>query len=296
MSYTTVIACDAAKRHIGAPRWVFVDCRASMADREQGRRDYRQAHVPGAVYAGLDVDLSGPVVPGVTGRHPLPDKEQVVTTINRLGITNDTQVVVYDDQAGQMAAARLWWLLTWAGHAAVALLDGGFRCWQSLGLPTETAEHENPPALFRPAFNDYLAATADDVTGILSDPSYVLVDSRASDRYRGENETIDPVAGHIPGALSLPFQENIAEDGTLKPPSSLRERFMLQIGALPGDRTVFYCGSGVTAAQNVLAYRHSGSPMPRLYVGSWSDWITDPTRPVARGASPRGDVVQPESP
>ena len=116
MSYTTVIACEAATRHIGAPRWVFVDCRSSMADREQGRRDYRQAHVPGAVYAGLDDDLSGPVIPGITGRHPLPDKEQVVATINRLGITNDTQVVVYDDQAGQMAAARLWWLLTWAGH------------------------------------------------------------------------------------------------------------------------------------------------------------------------------------
>ena len=291
MSYTTVIACETATRHIGDPHWVFVDCRSTMADREQGRRDYRRAHLPGAVYAGLDDDLSGTVTPGITGRHPLPDKDQLIATINRLGIDNDTQVVVYDDQAGQMAAARLWWLLTWAGHTAVAVLDGGFLSWQSLGLPTETGEHENPPALFRPAFNDYLVATADDVAGILADPSYALVDSRANDRYRGENETIDPVAGHIPSALSLPFLENIADDGTLKPFQSLRERFTHHIGGVPGERTVFYCGSGVTAAQNVLAYRHAGNAMPRLYVGSWSDWITDRERPVAKGASPCGDTA-----
>jgi len=296
MAHETIITCEEVIKHLGDPGWVLVDCRYQLADREYGRHHYRQSHLPRAVYVSLDDDLTGPVIPGVTGRHPLPDKVQVVGLINRLGIASDTQVVVYDEQAGQMAAARLWWLLKWAGHTAVAVLDGGFLRWQGLELPTETGERHNTPTLFQAEFQDHLVVTAADVTTALDDPSIVLVDSRAADRYRGENETIDPVAGHIPGAVSVPFLENIADAGVMKSPQALRERFVSHIGTISGDRAIFYCGSGVTAAQNVLAYTHAGLGMPRLYVGSWSDWITDRSRPVACGDNPGGVRDQPVTP
>jgi thiosulfate/3-mercaptopyruvate sulfurtransferase len=223
------------------------------------------------------------MIPGLTGRHPLPEKHVLVETFSRLGISNHSQVVVYDNQAGQMAAARLWWLLKWAGHLAVAVLDGGFQRWQALNLPVESMEHHNRPAVFHAEFADELVFSADEVLKITSDPTFALIDSRAADRYRGENETIDPIAGHIPGAISMPFSENISADGKLKPPPELRRRFEPVAGSIPAARTVFYCGSGVTATQNILAYVHAGNPMPRLYAGSWSDWITHKERPVVRG-------------
>jgi thiosulfate/3-mercaptopyruvate sulfurtransferase len=285
MPYDTIITYHEVARHLEDPAWVYVDCRANMADREFGHRVYCQAHLPRAVYAGLDDDLSGPAVPGSTGRHPLPSREQLIALFARLGIGTTSQVVVYDEQAGQMAAARLWWLLKWAGHEAVAVIDGGFQQWQALGLPTESGEHHNPPATFTARFQDRLLATANDVTAMLGDPAVVIVDSRAADRYRGENEIIDPVAGHIPGAVSAPFVETIATDGTLKPPLLLKEHFRLR-GICAERQPVFYCGSGVTAAQNILAYVRAGLGMPRLYAGSWSDWIMDPARPVATGNEP----------
>ena len=285
MLFKTIITCHETASHLDTPDWVFVDCRTSMADREYGYRTYQQSHLPHAVYAGLDDDLSGPVIPGITGRHPLPSRDQLVALINRLRIGNTTQVVVYDEQAGQMAAARLWWLLNWAGHEAVAVLDGGFHHWQTLGLPTESGDHQNRPSAFSANFRDRLLVKADDVSAALADPSVVLVDSRAADRYRGENEIIDPVAGHIPGAVSSPFGETIAADGTMKPSLLLTEHFRRR--GISSDRhPIFYCGSGVTAAQNILAYTHAGLGMPRLYAGSWSDWITDRTRPVAGGDEP----------
>jgi len=282
MPYETIITCHEAARHLCSPDWVFVDCRTQMGDREYGCQAYRQAHLPQAVYASLDDDLSSQVIPGVTGRHPLPSRDQLLALICRLGITNSTQVVVYDEQAGQMAAARLWWLLNWAGHEAVAVLDGGIHLWQTLGLPTESGDHQNPPSVFTAKFRDRLLATAADVSAVLASPTAVLVDSRAADRYRGENEIIDPVAGHIPGAVSAPFGETIAPDGTLKPPLLLKEHFRRH-GICSGRQSIFYCGSGVTAAQNILACAHGGLGMPRLYAGSWSEWITDRTRPVATG-------------
>lgn len=285
MPYKTVIACESAYQQLDRPGWVFVDCRANMADRDYGDRVFREAHLPGAVYASLDDDLSGPVVPGCTGRHPLPGKEELIALIGRLGISNSTQVVVYDAQAGQMAAARLWWLLNWAGHEAVAVLDGGIARWQDLGYPVESGAHRNPPAVYRANFLDRLLCRADDVAGVLNDPATVLVDSRAAERYRGENESIDPVAGHIPGAVNAPFSETIEEDGTLKPPLLLQEQFSQQ-GITSERNPIFYCGSGVTAALNVLAYHHAGLGMPRLYAGSWSDWISDGTRPAAVGDEP----------
>jgi thiosulfate/3-mercaptopyruvate sulfurtransferase len=293
VNYTTIIACQEAIQHLDQPDWVFVDCRANMADHDFGFRVFREASLPGAVYAALDDDLSGTVIPGSTGRHPLPGREDLIATIGRLGINNSTQVVVYDEQAGQMAAARLWWLLNWAGHQAVAVLDGGMARWQTLGYPVEPGEHRNAAADFVANFQDRLFCRADAVTSALSDPAQVVVDSRASDRYRGENEIIDPVAGHIPGAVNSPFGETIADDGSLKPPLLLEAQFR-QRGILSERHPIFYCGSGVTASLNILAYAHAGLGMPRLYAGSWSDWITDPTHPVAVGdevASPSSGPV-----
>ena len=282
MPYKTVIACEKALQQLDQPEWVFVDCRANMANRDYGGRVFREAHLPRAVYASLDDDLSGPVVPGSTGRHPLPSREGLIALIGRLGISSSTQVVVYDEQAGQMAAGRLWWLLKWAGHEAVAVLDGGMVRWQELEYPVESGEHHNNPTVFSANFQDRLLCRAEDVAGILNDPATVIVDSRAADRYRGENEIIDPVAGHIPGAVNSPFSETIGGDGTLKPPMLLQEQFSRK-GITSERNPIFYCGSGVTAAQNILAYLHAGLGMPRLYAGSWSDWITDQARPVAVG-------------
>ncbi|MGC1375546.1 MAG: sulfurtransferase [Anaerolineales bacterium] len=282
MAFESIISCEEASVHLQEPSWVFVDCRASLADKSQGYADYLQSHIAGAVYASLDGDLSGKVIPGQTGRHPLPEKQDLIDTFSRLGIANHSQVVVYDNQAGQMAAARLWWLLRWAGHASVAVLDGGLQCWQKAGLPVQSGLEQNKKSSFLASFDDSLLASSDDVLEKISASGFVIVDSRATDRYHGQNETIDPVAGHIPSAISYPFGNNISADGRLKPSGELKEQFK-EIENFRPEHTIFYCGSGVTAAQNILsyAYTYPGKRMPRLYVGSWSEWITDKSRPIA---------------
>ncbi|UFS70340.1 sulfurtransferase [Geomonas sp. RF6] len=283
MPFETIISCEEAAKHLGDGGWVFIDCRFQLADKEQGHKEYLANHIENAVYADLEKDLSGEVVPLLTGRHPLPHKDAVARTFSRLGISSDSQVVAYDYQAGQMAAARLWWLLKWAGHAAVAVLDGGYQRWTSLGLSVESGSRTNERGDFSPRFNDGLVVVAEDVMERIGDPSTVIVDARASDRFRGENETIDPVAGHIPGAISAPFVDNIAPDGKLKTAEELRRQFEVKTGETPAEKTIFYCGSGVTAAQSILSFVHCGNRMPRLYSGSWSDWITKGDRPVAAG-------------
>ncbi len=283
MTYEAYISCEDAARHLDDPRWVFIDCRYVLADAQQGRRDYAQSHVRGAAFASMHPDLSGAHVKGITGRHPLPEKTAWEQTIRRLGISNQSQVVAYDYQAGQSAAGRLWWMLKWAGHAAAAVIDGGFTRWTSLGLPIESVERRNAPGAFVAAYDDSLLLSAAEVARIAGDPAYALLDSRAADRFRGENETIDPVAGHIPGAISAPFSENIDGTGVLKPADALAARFSRLAGDTPPERTVFYCGSGVSATQNLLAHAHIGRGLPRLYVGSWSEWIADGTRIVATG-------------
>jgi thiosulfate/3-mercaptopyruvate sulfurtransferase len=273
-AYDTYLSCEDAAQHLTNPDWVFVDCRYALMDKAQGRREYLAGHVAGAVFADMDRDLARPHIAGVTGRHPLPEKAAWVETIRCLGISNRTQVVAYDSQSGQSAAGRLWWMLKWAGHAPVAVIDGGFARWQALGLPVATGEQHRASGTFEAAFDDSLQVSGDEVARIAADPGYVLLDSRAADRYRGENEIIDPIAGHIPGALSAPFAENLAADGTLKPADELAARLDALAGGAPPERTVFYCGSGVSATQNLLAYAHVRSALPRLYVGSWSEWIT----------------------
>lgn len=284
-SFTTQVTSLDVLAHLNDPTWKFVDCRFELGKPESGEASYLEAHIPGALYAHLDRGLSGPVVPGKTGRHPLPDKPVLKKTLTQLGIGHAAQVVVYDHANGQMAAARLWWLLKWAGHEAVAVLDGGFRAWRQQNLPLESGRNPGQPQPFKTEFNDHLILTAEDVVSSLRNSTYSLLDSRTAERFRGENENVDPVAGHIPGACSAPFIDVINADGLLKTPTELREHFRVLSGGRDSGHLVFYCGSGVTAALNILAFAYAGLGMAKLYAGSWSDWINDPSRPVERSCA-----------
>jgi thiosulfate/3-mercaptopyruvate sulfurtransferase len=270
---------DLERQH-GA-RLSIVDCRFSLTDVNAGERAYDQAHLHGAVYAHLDRDLSGRVVPGVTGRHPLPEPQSLAARFTALGISNASTVVAYDDGNGAFAA-RLWWLLRWLGHDDVAVLDGGIARWRSDGYAVTSERPTIVPRGFHGSPRSHMLADASEVDALRQDPSARVFDSRGADRFRGENETIDPVAGHIPGARSLPFMDNVAE-GRMRPLGELHARFQAALGDVPPTQAVVYCGSGVTACQNLLAAEHAGFSGMRLYSGSWSEWITDPSRPVARG-------------
>jgi thiosulfate/3-mercaptopyruvate sulfurtransferase len=265
------------------PGWVVVDCRFSLADTERGRRGYLQAHIPGAVYAHLDRDLSGPVIKGQTGRHPLPSIKHASETFSDWGIGLGVQVVAYDDAAGALAAVRTWWMLRWLGHDAVAVLDGGWQSWLRAGYPFQEGNETAPERQFTPRPRPELIATTQDVIDLVGRQPPCIIDARTADRYRGENEIIDPVAGHIPGALNLPYPENLTPTGIFRPPVELRQMYQDMLGELPPERAILYCGSGVTSIHNILAMVHAGLQEPRLYAGSWSEWIADPARPVAVG-------------
>ena len=262
-----------------SPRTVVLDCRFSLLDTQAGRSKYEEGHLPGARYAHLDDDLSGPVIPGQTGRHPLPDPEDLARRLGSWGIDAETFVVCIDDVGGAFAA-RAWWLLRWLGHEEVAVLDGGMQAWTAAGGALETAEVTPAPRRFEARPRPETLATQDDVA---AGRWRRLVDSREATRYRGETEPIDSVAGHIPGAINRPFQTNL-DGGRFKTEDALRSEFEPLMADLesPSD-AVFYCGSGVTAAHNVLAALHAGWGEARLYNGSWSEWIADGTRTVATG-------------
>jgi thiosulfate/3-mercaptopyruvate sulfurtransferase len=285
MSYTTLISTAELAENVGDPDWAVVDCRFSLADTELGRRSYRQAHIPGALYAHLDEDLCSPVIPGKTGRHPLPDLNFIVDRLSSWGIDERVQVVAYDDSSGALVAVRLWWLLRWLGHPAAAVLDGGLQAWQRAGLPIRAVQESRSRRIFTSHPHPELVASTAEVEAMRSDPTSLVVDARAAERYRGENEPIDPVAGHIPGAISAPYPDNLDLSGHFLPREQLRARFQALLGSISPDKTVFYCGSGVTAAHNLLALAYTGLGQGRLYAGSWSEWITDSRRPVATGDS-----------
>jgi thiosulfate/3-mercaptopyruvate sulfurtransferase len=279
MSYTTLISAAELAQYLDDPAWAIIDCRFSLADTERGRRDYLAAHVPGALYVHLDEDLSSPVVAGQTGRHPLPDPELFARTLGEWGIGDGVQVVVYDDSTGGIAA-RLWWMLRWLGHDAVALLDGGWAHWLRDELPVRGGAESRPQSIFDARPRAHMLVDTAAVETINRDQPTWLFDSRTADRYRGENETIDPVAGHIPGAICAPYPDNAGPDGLFLPKEALKARFETLLGNMPAAQAVFYCGSGVTAAHNLLAMAHAGLGDGRLYAGSWSEWIVDPSRPV----------------
>lgn len=279
MIYSTLISTLELAERLADTAWVVVDSRFSLNDPDRGRRDYLDAHIPGAVYAHLDDDLSGHIVPGETGRHPLPSVDEMAETISLMGITDDVQVVVYDDAGGGIAA-RLWWMLHFLGHDAAAVLNGGWPRWLGAGLPTRSGEESNPRRVFSARPREELIVGASEVEDLRTRTDWRIIDAREGERYRGEVEPIDPVAGHIPGALSAPFAQNLDGDGLFLQPEKLRRRFEEVVGATPADRVVSYCGSGVTATHNLLAMAHAGLGYGRLYPGSWSEWITDPERPI----------------
>ena len=259
----------------------IVDCRFDLGDTEAGRRAYIHSHIPGAAYAHLDEDMSGPILPGRTGRHPLPDPHEFALTLARLGISNHSQVVLYDASGGSMAS-RMWWMLRWVGHEAVAVLDGGWDAWPAAGLPTRSGEESSQPGSFSASPRPELVVDAAEMLAKTASGGALVIDARAADRFRGENETHDSIGGHIPGASNLPHTGNL-HDGLFRDPAELAARFSELMGNRPPSEVIFYCGSGVSACHNALALEHAGIGEARLYPGSWSDWITDPARPTAQG-------------
>lgn len=274
--FETLIDPATLAQHLDADNWVIVDCRFDLADTEAGWNAYEQAHIPGAVYAHLDEDLSGPPVTD-HGRHPLPLPQGMVRLFARLGIGSETQVVVYDDANG-MIAARLWWMLHYMGHEAAAVLDGGWTAWREGEFPTRSGEEENAPAEFSGSPRSDWLVTVEQVP-----EQRLLVDARDPARYRGETEPLDPQPGHIPGAVNFFFQETWDENGRYLPPDQLRQKMEALLGGVRAGDATFYCGSGVSACVNLLAMAHAGLPPGKLYVGSWSEWSRDPQRPVATG-------------
>lgn len=267
LSYSTVIDVATLFERLGDPAWVIVDCRFDLADTAAGETAYEASHIPGAVYAHLDRDLSGPKDPtGRGGRHPLPSPGRMTTVFGRLGIHEGAQVVAYDDVSGHYAA-RLWWMLRAMGHDAVAVLDGGWPAWQAAGLPVAGGRDVPAERLYTGALALDRRAEMDEAAA-----APLLVDSRAPERYRGEVEPIDPVAGHIPGAVNRPYAANWTPEGRWRSPQELLADFLELVGDTPPEESVFYCGSGVSACVNLLAMARAGLPMGRLYVGSWSEW------------------------
>jgi thiosulfate/3-mercaptopyruvate sulfurtransferase len=283
--YTTLISAADLAAHIDDPDWVVVDCRHDLLNLAFGREAYAAGHLPGAVFADMETELSGDKRDEdrvFRGRHPLPSKDTLVETLRRWGVNDGTQVVAYDAHGG-MYAARLWWLLRWIGHEASAVLDGGLPAWQALGQPVST----DAPAARAPGSISLNApfvptVTVAEVLENIETEKRTVVDARAADRFRGENETIDPVGGHIPGAKNRFFKDNLHNDGRFKAPGQLREEFARVID--DPKAAIMQCGSGVTACHNLLALEVAGLPGAALYPGSWSEWSSDPHRPVAKGA------------
>lgn len=280
MVYTTTAAAEVLSRHLENAGWVVVDCRYRLGDAEAGRRAYLEAHVQGAVYADLNRELAGPPG-GDAGRHPLPHLDTFRVTLGGWGIGEGAQVVCYDD-AGGAYAARLWWMLRYLGHRAVAVLDGGWQAWVAGGYPTSSGEERASPVTFTGEPDPAMVASLEEVAA-LSAEGGLLVDSRDAARYRGEVEPIDAAAGHIPGARNRPYARNLKADGTLRSAEELAQDWRAVLGEEDPAEAVVYCGSGVTACHNLLSLEVAGLSGARLFVPSWSGWSANPERPVATG-------------
>jgi len=281
MVYTTLIDTETLALHLSDPAYVVVDCRYNVQDQGWGASEYKKGHIPGAAFAHVDDDLSAPKT-GRNGRHPLPDPERLVVTLGQLGVAEGMQVVVYDQDFG-MYASRLWWLLRWLGHDAVALLSGGYARWLAEGRPVRSGVELHATRQFRGVPRAGLFVTADDVNQALVSGEALLLDARTPERFRGEIEPVDKVAGRIPGAVNYPYQRNVDETGRLRSPEDIRAEVRQSVGDTPHERVICYCGSGVTACLNLLAFEHAGLRGARLYPGSWSEWLSDSSRPIERG-------------
>ena len=278
--YKTLVDTHKLALHLRDPDWVVVDCRFVLSDPDAGRRLYEAGHIPGARYVHLNEDLSAPLT-DVSGRHPLPDPALLAARLGAWGIDNSRQVVVYDDSFGSIAC-RLWWLLRWLGHDAVALLDGGLPKWQREGHPMSQAVPTVVPVTFTPHIRPGLLADVSDVEKAVKRDDMLVIDARAEERFNGEIELLDKVAGHIPGAVNLPYDDNLHLSGTYSSEEELAELYRGILGTVEPGKTILMCGSGVTACHTIIAMEHAGLKGARLYAGSWSEWITDERRPVAR--------------
>ena len=279
MNPSTIVSCSDLAAHLNDADWRIFDCRHQLSDGGYGEKAYAEGHLPGAFFLHLDRDLSGPKT-GNNGRHPLPDAQRLASTLGVAGVSRETQVVVYDD-AGGMIAGRLWWLLRWLGHDRVALLDGGINQWLKEARPISTDLPTSAPAVFVVDKRDWLVSTAE-VLANIERAEFCVVDARAPDRFRGENETLDPAGGHIPGARNRFFRDNLDADGCFRSAAELRNDYLGLFAGVEPAQVVMQCGSGVSACHNLLAMEIAGLHGAKLYAGSWSEWCADPARPVAR--------------
>jgi thiosulfate/3-mercaptopyruvate sulfurtransferase len=280
MILTALVDTEILARHLADPDWVVFDCRHDLTDPARGRADYASSHIPGARFLGLDQDLSAPKT-GKNGRHPLPKPEELVRKLARAGVDSRRQVVAYDAQGGAMAA-RLWWMLRWLGHLPVAVLDGGWNRWITEGRP-QTADIPKPKRARFAGKPSRIWVGARYVRAHLDDARTVLLDARAPDRFRGQNETLDPVGGRIPGARNRFYRDNLDANGRFKTSETLRQEFADVLKGSDPQNVVNYCGSGVSACHNLLAMEYAGLRGARLYPGSWSEWCAAPSRPVETG-------------
>jgi thiosulfate/3-mercaptopyruvate sulfurtransferase len=288
MTFTTLVGAGDLRDCLDKPDLAIIDCRFDLADPDGGRRAYLQGHIPGARYADLNRDLSAPIST-TSGRHPLPAPADFAATLQRLRIGRSTQVIAYDDSAGAFAA-RAWWLLRWMGHDAAAVLDGGIKAWIGIGGRLESGEAAALPSQPRgndrhaPRVNAAAVIDAAGVAALLQDPGFLLIDARAPERFAGSVEPIDSVAGHVEGAVNQPFSANLGAEGRFLPAQELRRLWLQRLAGRKPEQVAAMCGSGVTACHNLLSLELAGLSGARLYAGSWSEWIRDPTRPIARGA------------
>ncbi len=281
MFSNTLVTTEDLAAHLDDPNWVVFDCRFTLSDPGAGRQAYEKAHIPGARYVHLDDDLSAPMGE-TTGRHPLPDPAAFTEKLCQWGVGVNRQVVVYDDSYGAIAC-RMWWMLRWLGHPGVALLDGGYPKWAREKRPLDAAMPSPRKAACACLPEPSQIVTADDVLRASRTGDALILDARPDRRFTGEYEPVDPVPGHVPGAINVQFEDNLDMDGTFLPPEALRENYQALLQGKPAWQAIHMCGSGVTACHNVLAMEIAGLPGSRLYPGSWSEWITDPARPIATG-------------
>ena len=283
MTFNTIISAADLAREIG--RCVVVDCRHDLFDPAAGPAGYRAGHIPGAFFLHQDTDLAGPKT-GRNGRHPLPEREAIRALLASLGLSDGGQLVAYDTSGGQMAV-RLWWLARWIGHPEVAVLDGGLAAWQRAGREL-SVEVPVPPPTGELSLRPSLAPSIDlaGVQAAIASGAPTIVDARTAERYRGEAEPIDPVAGHIPGAINRPMPQNLQADGCFKPEAVLRAEFAALLGGVAPENVAHHCGSGIAGCHNILAMEIAGLGGSMLYPGSWSEWCADPSRPIATGAEP----------
>jgi len=282
--FTTLVSSNELAKHINDPHWIILDCRHDLTNPNFGRAAYAEGHIPTAQFAHLDFDLSGNKINAIgafCGRHPLPDREIFIAKLRSWGINNTTQVVAYDGQGG-IYAARLWWMLRWVGHQAVAVLDGGYPAWLSSKHGITTGAPAVKLGSFLEQSSLVKLASVQDVQSNISSALKTLVDARSPDRFRGENETMDPIGGHIPGAKNRFFKDNLQDNGCFKSAEQLRSEWATIVP--DSGNAIMQCGSGVTACHNLLALEVAGMSGAALYAGSWSEWCIDPRRPVALGS------------